>query len=167
MDDQTANSPHHHWLGACLPLVTALKLERVGLIVAGFAAGAIQLSSYMLLMLRLSMTSRRWTYLSRTIPDSSDLLQPLEGTIHQISIPSLTSWPPYSKLMRDLIALPVWLGGLSIINPATTSRHRFHASEKLTAPLMAHITSQDITQYDAIDVFTIKQELGYSNHKLL
>ena len=62
--------------------------------------------------------SSRWTYLYRTIPDNSDLLQPLEDTIHQIFIPSLNGRPPCSKLMRPNSS-SVRLGGLGIINPAT------------------------------------------------
>ena len=50
--------------------------------------------------------SSRWTYLSRTIPEVSDLFQPLEDAIHQVFIPSLTGRPPCSKLIRDLLAIP-------------------------------------------------------------
>ena len=65
--------------------------------------------------------SSRWTYLSRTIPGVSDLFQPLEDTIHQVFIPSLTGCAPPSKLTRDLLALPVRVGGLGLVNPTETS----------------------------------------------
>ena len=51
---------------------------------------------------------------------------------------------PPSKLTRDLLALPVRLGGLGLVNPTETS-DKFQASMKLTAPLVAIIVSQDLT----------------------
>ena len=54
--------------------------------------------------------SSRWSYLSRTIPDIAELLQPLEDTIHQHLIPALTGRPPCSRIERDLLALPVRQG---------------------------------------------------------
>ena len=59
-------------------------------------------------------------------------------------IPSITGCPPCSKLTRDLLALPVRLGGLGLVNPTETS-DKFQASMKLTAPLVATIVSQDQT----------------------
>ncbi len=51
--------------------------------------------------------SSRWSFLSRTIPDIADLLQPLEDTVqHHLLLPALTAC---SREMRDLLALPVCL----------------------------------------------------------
>lgn len=65
--------------------------------------------------------SSHWTYLSRTIPEINDLFQPLENAIHQVFIPSPTGQSPCSKKTRDLLTLPVKLGGLGLINPSATS----------------------------------------------
>ena len=65
--------------------------------------------------------SSRWTFLSRTIPDIAELLQPLEDAIQQHLIPALTGCPPCSREERDLLALPVRLGGIGIINPVSIS----------------------------------------------
>ena len=65
--------------------------------------------------------SNQSTHLSRTIPSISDLFQPLEDAIHQEFILSLTVCPTCSKLTRDLLALPVRLGGLGLVNPKETS----------------------------------------------
>ena len=78
--------------------------------------------------------SSRWSYISRTIPVVHDLLLPLETAIHQCLIPALTGRAPCSRQERDLLALPVGLGGLGLTNPATNSSHAFQASERLTAP---------------------------------
>jgi hypothetical protein len=71
--------------------------------------------------------SCRWNYLQRTIPDIGHLFQPLEDAIHQKFIPSLTGRPPCSKLTRSLLALPVRLGGLGLINPTATTNNNFQA----------------------------------------
>ena len=59
----------------------------------------------------------KWTYLIRTIPDIESLLQPLEDAIRQKFLSSLTGQSALSNDTRDLLALPVWHGGLGIINP--------------------------------------------------
>ena len=107
--------------------------------------------------------SSRWTYLSRTIPEVSDLFQSLEDAIHQLFIPSLTGRPPCSKLIRDLLALPVRLGGLGLTNPTDISDDNFQASVKLTAPLVAVIATQDQTlEIDPNDIFVVKTEIRAS-----
>ena len=55
--------------------------------------------------------SSPWTFLSCTIPDIADLLQPLEEAIQQHLIPILTGHPSCSSVERDLLALPVRMGG--------------------------------------------------------
>ena len=110
--------------------------------------------------------SSPWTYLSRTIPEVSDLFQPLEDAIHQVFILSLTGRPPCSKLIRDLLALPVRLGGLGLTNPAVISDDNFQASVKLTAPLVAVIATQDQTlEIDPNDIFVAKTEIRASNRR--
>ena len=54
--------------------------------------------------------SSRWTYLTRTIPDIHHLFKPLEDSIHQVFIPSLTGRPLCSKQTRSLLALPAAWG---------------------------------------------------------
>ena len=81
--------------------------------------------------------SSRWSFLSRTIPDIADLLYPLEEATQQHLIPALTGRPPCSREERDLLALPVRLGGMGITNPVSTSHRNFEASTRLTSPLAA------------------------------
>ena len=87
--------------------------------------------------------SSSWSYLSRTIPDIADLLKPLKETIQQHLIPALTGRPPCSREERDLLALPIRLGGMGITNPVSTSHRNFEASMRLTSPLVATIATQD------------------------
>ena len=108
--------------------------------------------------------SSRWSYLSRTIPDIAELLQPLEDTIHQHLIPALTGRPPCSRIERDLMALPVRLGGIGIINPVSSSQRSFEASVRLTTPLVAAIATQDQDQtVDILKVIEVKASLRQSN----
>ena len=59
----------------------------------------------------------RWTYFMRTLPDIENLLQPLERAISDVLIPSLIE-RNCSEAERDLVALPVRMGGLGLINPS-------------------------------------------------
>ena len=105
-----------------------------------------------------------WSYLMRTIPDITDLLQPLEDVIHQSFIPVLFGRPPCSSIERDLYALPVHLGGLGLMNPCSAASSAFHDSEKLTAPLVALIAAQCMTQtVDRDHVCHLKQSIRKNN----
>ena len=110
--------------------------------------------------------SNRWSYLLRTVPDIDDLLQPLENAIHQHLIPALTGRPPCSSIERDLLALPARLGGLGLRDPSTISSECFHSSERITAPLVALIVSQDATESaDPNTTSTLKKEVKKRNHQ--
>ena len=78
--------------------------------------------------------SNRWVCLMRTVPDIDDLLQPLESTIHQHLIPVLTGRLPGSSIERQLLALPVRLGGLGLHDPAAISLECFQSFECIIAP---------------------------------
>ena len=59
----------------------------------------------------------KWTYLSRTIPSLEERFKPLEDTIRQQFLPSLTGQNAFNDDERDLMTLPSCHGGLGIINP--------------------------------------------------
>ncbi len=61
--------------------------------------------------------------------------------------------PPCSREERDLLALPVHLGGMGIVNPASTSQHVFEASMRLTSTLVDSINAQDQTQ--PVDIYKV------------
>ena len=84
----------------------------------------------------------RWTYLSRTIPDTAELFKPLEDAIRLQFIPSLTDQSPISDAMRELMALPVQLSGLGIANPSQSSTTQYNTSKLITSPLTSLIIEQ-------------------------
>ena len=110
--------------------------------------------------------SSRWTYLLRTIPDIQDLLLPLENAIHQSLIPALTGRPPCSTLERDLLALPIRLGGIGLYNPAAIAPTTFQASQHLTAPLVAMIIAKEVNQtIDPDSISAVKKNIRKSNRQ--
>ena len=81
----------------------------------------------------------KWLYLTRTTPDICDLLEPIETTLRQRFIPSLTSKPSPGDQMREVLSLPARLGGLAITNPKATAKEEHQASLQLTASLVSSI----------------------------
>ena len=83
----------------------------------------------------------RWTYVQRTIPNIEHLFQPLESAIRDNFIPALIG-RNVSDVERRILALPVRLGGLGIINP-TKSSNEYNASARITENLSAIIYNQE------------------------
>ena len=77
----------------------------------------------------------RWTYFLRTLSDIADLLEPLERAISDVLIPVLLEHQ-VTVTERHLLALPVRMGGLGLVNPVNQSRQEYEASIKATAPLV-------------------------------
>ena len=80
----------------------------------------------------------KWTYFLLTIPRVSKLLKPLEEAIALKIIPALVG-RAVSAEERALLALPIRLGGLGIVDPQMVSGSEFAALEKVTSPLVARI----------------------------
>ena len=76
----------------------------------------------------------RWTYFMRTLPDIEELLEPLEHAISDVLIPSLTEHN-CSPTERELLALPVRMGGLGLTNPSASAKAEYLASVKVSTPL--------------------------------
>ena len=83
----------------------------------------------------------RWTYFLRTLPDIQDLLEPLEDAISHMLIPAITE-RKCNQLDRNILALPVRLGGLGLGNPSLEARCEYASSVKVTKPLVEQIVSQ-------------------------
>ena len=84
----------------------------------------------------------KWNYLARTVPNVSDLFQPLEDAIQRTLLPSITGQNAFNNSARELMALPTRLGGLGITNPSKHTTIWNETSEKITAPLVALILQQ-------------------------
>ena len=85
----------------------------------------------------------RWAYLLRTVQGISPLLRPLEDAIHQQFLPALTGRPACSPEERELLSLPVRLGGLGINDPTMSAHTEFATSTQISAPLVALIIAQE------------------------
>ena len=81
-------------------------------------------------------------------------------------IPTLTGPPPCSSVERDLLALPVCMGGIGIVNPPSMSQHVFEGSVRVTSPLVDAIVTQDQDQkVDIFKVMEVKVSIRQSNHE--
>ena len=60
------------------------------------------------------------------------------------------------KIEREMLALPVRLGGMGINNPTKESTYAFEASECITAPLVALILAQEINPVQRNDHQKVK-----------
>ena len=83
----------------------------------------------------------KWTYFLRTLPNISDLLQPLETTILKEFIPAIAG-KSISDLERDLFSLPVQMGGHGLCDPSSIADFEFEASVSIASPLIQEIIQQ-------------------------
>ena len=86
--------------------------------------------------------SSKWSFLMRTTDCDCLLYQPLEDTITNHFIPAISGRNSITEEERDLLALPIRMGGLGITNPTLTSSSQYTASKKITKPLTDHIVQQ-------------------------
>ena len=91
--------------------------------------------------------AHRWTYVMRTVPGISGMLQPLEDCIARVFIPALLN-REVSDVERKLIQLPVRYGGLGIVNPVEAADREYDASRMITAPLVKMILEQNMSTAD-------------------
>jgi len=98
----------------------------------------------------------KWTYYLRTLPDIEELLIPLEHVISRVFIPAITDHI-CTDAERNLIALPVRMGGLGLENPCQTACSEFLSSTSITAPLVQRITTQSYSPPDADEVRKLQQ----------
>ena len=89
-------------------------------------------------------TLHKLSFISRTTPGISELLQPVEDAILFRLLPSLTGRDAFSPLGRELMALPACLGGLGIPNPAAALQvsSAYDNSKTLSDPLISLIIWQ-------------------------
>ena len=93
----------------------------------------------------------------RTLPDIENLLQPLERAISDV----LTG-RNCSEAERDLVALPVRMGGLGLLNPSDSADAEYSASIRVSAPLVSKIEAQSHETPEEAEV----QRLVYATRKL-
>ena len=94
----------------------------------------------------------RWTYVQRTIPDIDNFFRPLETAIRDKLIPALIG-RTVSDTERKILALPVRLGGMGILDPTNASLE-YTASLEITQNLTQIIVNQekDFSNFDDEEV---------------
>ena len=91
--------------------------------------------------------SNLWTFISRTTPDISNLLLPLDKIITDSLIPNLTGRLAPNHNDLAVFALPARLGGLNISLPSSSSDKKYTASLSVTSALTHQVLAQNFT-YD-------------------
>ena len=77
----------------------------------------------------------KWIYLQRTMDNTSELFEVLEKTIRDRLIPKLIG-RPCSDSERQLLALPIKLGGMGLDNPVETADAQYSYSLSNSKPLI-------------------------------
>ena len=100
----------------------------------------------------------RWTYFMRTLTDLEDLLAPLERAIAEVLIPSITGHH-CTQAERELLALPVRMGGMGLTNPSQVAASEYVASVNISGPLAQQIKSQVHKPPDENEMHAVQREM--------
>ena len=94
----------------------------------------------------------RWTYIQRTVPEIAHFFRPLEAVIREKLIPAIVG-RAVSDIERRIMALPVRMGGMGIVDPTKCS-YEFAASTNITGNLTNIIINQeaDFSNYNIEEV---------------
>lgn len=99
-----------------------------------------------------SCIRHKYTFYMRTIPEISNLLEPLEHTIRHNLIPALTEDRVVTDDERKLLSLPARLGGIGLISPVETSDEEYEYSSKAMRILTDAIMAQQKELPDNLEV---------------
>ena len=105
-----------------------------------------------------------WTYFVWTLPNITNLLEPLERAITEVLIPALTDHQVTGD-ERALLALTLRVGGLGLANPVESSPLECEASITATGPLVQQIVTQEHQPPDQEDMLAAKQHGGTEQEK--
>ena len=97
----------------------------------------------------------RWTYFLRTLPNIAPFLELLEHAIADLLVPAITEHVTTQE-ERDLLELPVRLGGLGLVNPARIASQEYEASVKIMGPLVRQIVEQAHKPPDETEIKTLQ-----------
>ena len=87
----------------------------------------------------------RWKFIQRTVPEISEYFEELEYEINNTLLPAIIG-REISEQEREIIALPVRLGGLGIPMPDKECKHEYEASRQITNSLRDVIVSQKLME---------------------
>ena len=108
----------------------------------------------------------RWAYFLRTLPYIEDLLAPLEVAITDALIPSITGHN-CTQVERELLALPVRMGGMGLTNPSQVVALECVASTKISGPLAQQIKSQTHEPPDDNAINAVQREMRQVKNQYL
>ena len=109
----------------------------------------------------------RWTtYFLRTLPDLEDLLAPLEQAIADVLIPSITGHY-CTQDERELLALPVRMGGMGLTNPSQEAASEYVASANISGPLAQQIKSQVHEPPEENEIHAVQREMRQVKNQYL
>ena len=97
----------------------------------------------------------RWTYFLRTLPDIAPFLETLEHAIADMLVPAITEHVTTQE-ERDLLELPVHLGGLGLVNPARIASREYEASVTITGSLVRQTVMQAHKPPDETEIKTLQ-----------
>ena len=80
--------------------------------------------------------SSKWTYLSRTTPNISHLMKPLDEILRTHLLPALTGNPHPNDTDSALFALPAREGGLGIRIPSKHAHQEYQSSLCITSTML-------------------------------
>ena len=107
----------------------------------------------------------QWTFLSRVMPDTHTLFQPLEDVIRRSFIKAITR-KDVNNLERKMLSLPARLGGLGISNPVEACELAHANSVYISAPLVRLIERQQ-SELDSRELYkeikALRKEIDLSN----
>ena len=86
------------------------------------------------------------------------MLEPLERAIAELLIPSITE-RNYSLAERELLELPVRMGGLGFTNPVQSASSKYEVSVNITAPLLNQIVAQTHEPADEEEVYGLQRRM--------
>ena len=107
----------------------------------------------------ISGIQHRWKFVQRTVPHISEAMEPLEHEIRQKLLPKMLG-REISDLERDVLSLPIRLGGLGIGKPHEECHSAYTASKLLTTELTKAIVDQQ-------ESYTASSNLSKSGKELI
>ena len=107
----------------------------------------------------------RWIFAARCVDGIARYLEPLEQVIRHKLIPALTGRSAPGDEERDLLALPVRLGGLGIVNPVQALANEFRRSSTITKSLIDLICEQQLTLGNACNTVISERQTAANSKR--
>ena len=85
----------------------------------------------------------RWTHFQRTVPDMSELFEPLENAIKDQLLPALVR-QEISEAERQILAFTLRHGGLGLTDPQENAKTEYKHSTQITDKLTTKIYTQKL-----------------------